>query len=108
MKNLFIYGGLLLSAVALSSCNEDFGDWANLQKNDQEATAAAYGLNFTGSGVDLDMNAEKVQDSLDIIAVTSSNANVAKVLVKGVTVNGLVIPYALHGTTVRVATAQLD
>lgn len=108
MKNLFIYGGLLLSAVALSSCNEDFDDWANLQKNDQEATAAAYGLNFTGSGVDLDMNAEEVQDSLDIIAVTSSNANVANVIVKGVTVNGLAIPYVLKGTTVRVSTFKLD
>lgn len=108
MKNLFIYGGLLLSAVALSSCNQDFGDWASLQKNDQEATAAAYGLNFTGSGVDLDMNAEEVQDSLDIIAVTSSNANVANVIVKGVTVNGLAIPYVLKGTTVRVSTFKLD
>lgn len=108
MKKSFIYGGMFLALISLSSCDESFNDWASLQKNDQEAAAAAYGLTFTGSGVSVDMNDTNKPDSIKLMTVTNSDSTVNNVVVKNVTVNGYVIPFALKGTSAYVSTAQLD
>ena len=43
-------------AAGLASCSEDYTDWNNPQHNDAEvAVAAAYGVQFVGSGVDVNM-----------------------------------------------------
>jgi hypothetical protein len=108
MKKIFLYGGVLLSVLSLSSCNEDFDNWSALQKNSQQAATAAYGLTFAGSGVSIDMNDANKPDSVKIMTVTSSDTTVSNVVVKNVTVNGYAIPYVLKGTSAWVSTVQLD
>lgn len=109
MKKTFLYTGVLLSMLSVASCDDSFGDWASLKTNEAPTAAEAYGLNFTGSGIDIDMNAENNPDSIDIVTVTSTSDVIGNVVVKSVTVNGGVLPYSIiDGTKVRVGVAAID
>ncbi len=46
MKKTLLYSLAVLASVTLASCNGDYDDWANPQANEQEASAAKYGITF--------------------------------------------------------------
>ncbi len=109
MKKLFIYSGILLSMLSFSACDESFNDWADLKTNEAE-TNGAYGLDFTASGVDVDMNAQAVPDSIDIVSVNKTDDAIQSVILKSVSLNGSdVTKYCvIKDATARIATKQLD
>lgn len=95
--------------LSFAACDDSFDDWASLNKATEPTAAEAYGLNFTGSGVNLDMNAENNPDSIDIVTITSTNDSVSSFVVKNVTVNGGAIPYrVIDGNKVRVGVSAID
>lgn len=109
MKKIFLYGGVLLSMLSFASCDESFNDWADLKTN-EATTNGAYGLNFAGSGVDVDMNAEVKPDSVDLVKVTKASDEVQNVILKNVSLNGVdVTKYCvIKDATARMSTKQLD
>lgn len=109
MKKIFLYGGVLLSMLSFASCDESFNDWADLKTN-EATTNGAYGLNFAGSGVDVDMNAEVKPDSVDLVKVTKASDEIQNVILKNVSLNGVdVTKYCvIKDATARMSTKQLD
>ena len=109
MKKFFIYSGVLLSMLSLAACDESFNDWADLKTN-EATTSDAYGLNFTGSGVDVDMNSESIPDSVDIVSVAKSSDDIQKVVLKSVSLNGTDVTKfcVIKEATARMSTKQLD
>ena len=109
MKKIFLYGGVLLSMLSFASCDDSFNDWAELKTN-EAATNGAYGLNFAASGVDVDMSAETIPDSVDLVKVTKASDEVQNVILKTVSLNGVdVTKYCvIKDATARMSTKQLD
>lgn len=109
MKKIFLYSGVLLSMLSFASCDESFNDWAELKTN-EAATNGAYGLNFAASGVDVDMSAETIPDSVDLVKVTKVSDEVQNVILKTVSLNGVdVTKYCvIKDATARMSTKQLD
>lgn len=60
MKKIFLFGGVVAALLSLASCDDSFDDWASLKTAEAPTASAAYGLTFTGSGKDIDMNAENL------------------------------------------------
>lgn len=71
MKKHILLGGMLLCAAAFTSCNEDFDDWASPQSNAQGEDAAAYAVDFTGSGIDIDMNDPECPEIIKLLTVST-------------------------------------
>ena len=109
MKKIFLFGGVVAALMGLASCDDSFDDWASLKTADAPTASAAYGLTFTGSGTDIDMNAENLPDSIDLVTVASTDTMVSNFIVKNVTLNGGKIAYRLvDGKTARVSVKDLD
>lgn len=96
-------------AAGFASCSEDYTDWANPQHNDAEdAVAAAYGVQFGGSGIDVNMGDASNPDTIKLVSMTTSNPNVDSLKYTSIKVNGKVIPYTLKGNDAYVGTYALD
>lgn len=95
--------------LSFASCDDSFNDWAELKTN-EAATNGAYGLNFAASGVDVDMSAETIPDSVDLVKVTKASDEVQNVILKTVSLNGVdVTKYCvIKDATARMSTKQLD
>ena len=95
--------------LSIAACDDSFNDWADLKTN-EAVTNGAYGLNFAASGVDVDMNAETIPDSVDIVSVSKTDDAVQSVILKSVSLNGSdVTKYCvIKDATARMATKQLD
>lgn len=94
--------------MAFTACDDNFDDWAAPSTNDPVEAAAAYGISFTGSGVDVDMNDENRPESIRLVGMTASSDDVESITVRKVTVNDANIPTTISGNDVYVTTAQLD
>ncbi|MGG6495822.1 UNVERIFIED_CONTAM: DUF5115 domain-containing protein, partial [Bacteroidetes bacterium 56_B9] len=85
--------------ITLGACTEDYKDWADPQSNSPEEAAAKYEISYA-AGADATILMDDVyakykddetglkEDSVKIAALSSSNANIASILVSGVTING--------------------
>lgn len=93
MKKHILLGGMLLCAAAFTSCNEDFDDWASPQSNAQGEDAAAYAVDFTGSGIDIDMNDPECPEIIKLLTVSTDNPDIEKIVVKSITIGGVKVPY---------------
>lgn len=102
-KNLFIIGALAAS-FALTSCDEDFTDWAAPQTYAQEPDAAAQSLTVAAAST-APINAADAPESFPLLAVTAP-ANFA---VQTLQVNDkATVPFTVEGNQVVVKKAQLD
>ena len=108
MNKYILFGGAMLAMVALSSCDESFDDWALPSTNEPEAALAAYGIDITGSGVEVDMNSAEVPESIKIVSLSKSNEEITELVFDKITVNGCKIPYTIKGNDVYVGTYALD
>ena len=108
MNKYILFGGAMLTMVALSSCDESFDDWALPSTNEPEAALAAYGVDITGSGVEVDMNDANRPDSIKIVSLSKSNEEITELVFDKITVNGCKIPYTIKGNDVYVGTYALD
>lgn len=96
-------------AAGFASCSEDYTDWANPQHNEAEdAVAAAYGVQFGGSGIDVNMADANNPDTIKLVSMTTSNPLVDSLRYTSITVNGRVIPFAVKGNDAYVSTYALD
>ncbi|MDY3671015.1 MAG: DUF5115 domain-containing protein [Prevotella sp.] len=108
MKKYMILGGAMLAMVGLSSCDESFDDWAAPSTNEPEATLAAYGIEFTASNVEVDMNDAARPDSIRLVSLTASSDEITGMEYDKVTINGCKIPYTIKGNDIYVGTYALD
>ena len=92
MKKYMILGGAMLAMVGLSSCDESFDDWAAPSTNEPEAALAAYGIEFTASNVEVDMNDAARPDSIRLVSLTASSDELTGMEYDKVTINGCKIP----------------
>ena len=96
-------------AAGLASCSEDYTDWNAPQHNDaEEAAAAAYGVLFGGSGIDVNMGDENVPEKIKLVSMTTTNADVDSMRYTSIRVNDQVIPYTVEGNDAYVTTYSLD
>ena len=96
-------------AAGLASCSEDYTDWSTPQHNDaEEAAAAAYGVQFDGSGIDVNMGDENVPEKIKLVSMATTNADVASLNYTDIKVNDQVIPYTVEGNDAYVTTYALD
>lgn len=96
-------------AAGLVSCSEDYTDWNNPQHNDaEEAVAAAYGVQFAGSGVDVNMGDENNPEKIKLVSMATSNPDVDSLRFMSIKVNNQVIPYTVEGNDAYVSTYSLD
>ena len=108
MKKYMILGGAMLAMVGLSSCDESFDDWAAPSTNEPEAALAAYGIEFTASNVEVDMNDAARPDSIRLVSLTASSDEITGMEYDKVTINGCKIPYTIKGNDIYVGTYALD
>lgn len=96
-------------AAGLASCSEDYTDWNNPQHNDaEEAVAAAYGVQFVGSGVDVNMGDENNPEKIKLVSMATSNPDVDSLRFMSIKVNNQVIPYTVEDNDAYVSTYSLD
>lgn len=96
-------------AAGLASCSEDYTDWNNPQHNDaEEAVAAAYGVQFVGSGVDVNMGDENNPEKIKLVSMATNNPDVDSLRFMSIKVNNQVIPYTVEGNDAYVSTYSLD
>ena len=96
-------------AAGLASCSEDYTDWNNPQHNDaEEAVAAAYGVQFVGSGVDVNMGDDNNPEKIKLVSMATSNPEVDSLRFMSIKVNNQVIPYTVEGNDAYVSTYSLD
>lgn len=110
MKRHILYIGAVALCLGLSSCDEDFTDWASPQHNDQQPMAGAVAA-IAAAGADDDVVKADAADTVNIINLTGfSDASITSGTVSEVILNGTnTVPFtSADGKTIRVATAQLD
>ena len=108
MKKYMLFGGVMCAMLGLSSCDESFNDWASPSVNDPEAALAAYGIDVTGSGVEVNMNDAERPDSIRLVSISSTNEEVVSLEYDKVTTNDCKIPYVVKGKDVYVGTYAID
>lgn len=108
MKKYMLFGGVMCAMLGLSSCDESFNDWASPSVNDPEAALAAYGIDVTGSGVEVNMNDAERPDSIRLVSINSTNEEVVSLEYDKVTINDCKIPYVVKGKDVYVGTYAID
>lgn len=108
MKKYMLFGGVMCAMLGLSSCDESFNDWAAPSVNDPEAALAAYGIDVTGSGIEVNMNDAERPDSIRLTSLSSTNEDVVSLEYDKVTINGCKIPYVIKGKDVYVGTYAID
>ena len=107
MSKKIVYAFVI--AAGLASCSEDYTDWSAPQHNDaEEAVAAAYGVQFTGSGVDVNMGAENNPEKIKLVSMATSNTDIDSLRFTSIKVNSQVIPYVVDGNDAYVTTYSLD
>lgn len=108
MKKYMLFGGVMCAMLGLSSCDESFNDWASPSVNDPEVALAAYGIDVTGSGVEVNMNDAERPDSIRLVSISSTNEEVVSLEYDKVTINDCKIPYVVKGKDVYVGTYAID
>lgn len=108
MKKYMLFGGVMCAMLGLSSCDESFNDWASPSVNDPDAALAAYGIDVTGSGVEVNMNDAERPDSIRLVSISSTNEEVVSLEYDKVTINDCKIPYVVKGKDVYVGTYAID
>lgn len=108
MKKYMLFGGVMCAMLGLSSCDESFNDWVSPSVNDPEAALAAYGIDVTGSGVEVNMNDAERPDSIRLVSISSTNEEVVSLEYDKVTINDCKIPYVVKGKDVYVGTYAID
>lgn len=107
MKKTLLYSLAVLASVTLASCNGDYDDWANPQANEQEASAAKYGITFA-AGPDAESSMPDLDGIINLVTVNSTDANVTGYTLKSLKVNGEAINGEIDGNNIQVNAAELE
>lgn len=107
MKKTLLYSLAVLASVTLASCNGDYDDWANPQANEQEASAAKYGITFA-AGPEAESSMPNPDGVINLVTVNSTDANVTGYTLKSLKVNGEAINGEIDGNNIQVNAAELE
>ena len=107
MKKTLLYSLAVLASVALASCNGDYDDWANPQANEQEASAAKYGITFA-AGPEAESSMPDADGVINLVTVNTTDANVTGYTLKSLKVNGEAINGEIDGNNIQVNAAELE
>ena len=107
MKKTLLYSLAVLASVSLASCNGDYDDWANPQTNEQEASAAKYGITFA-AGTEAERNMPDDDGIINLVTVNSTDANVTGFTLKDLKVNGETIKGEISGNNIQVNASDLE
>ena len=107
MKKTLLYSLAVLASVSLASCNGDYDDWANPQANEQEASAAKYGITFA-AGPEAESSMPDADGVINLVTVNTTDANVTGYTLKSLKVNGEAINGEIDGNNIQVNAAELE
>ena len=107
MKKTLLYSLAVLASVTLASCNGDYDDWANPQANEQEASAAKYGITFA-AGTEAESSLPDDDGIINLVTVNSSDADVTGFTLKDLKVNGEAIKGEINGNSIQVDATELE
>ncbi len=107
MKKTLLYSLAAMASLALASCAGDYDDWANPQANEQEASAAKYGVTFA-NGSEAEGSMADEDGIINLVTVNFSDANVSGFTLKDLKVNGEAINGTMIGNSVQVSASELE
>ena len=107
MKKTLLYSLAAMASLALASCAGDYDDWANPQANEQEASAAKYGVTFA-NGSEAEGSMADEDGIINLVTVNSTDANVSGFTLKDLKVNGVVVNGTMIGDSVQVSASELE
>ena len=107
MKKTLLYSLAAMASLALASCAGDYDDWANPQANEQEASAAKYGVTFA-NGSEAEGSMPDEDGIINLVTVNSSDANVSGFTLKDLKVNGVAVNGTMVGNNVQVSASELE
>jgi len=107
MKKTLLYSLAAMASLALASCAGDYDDWANPQTNEQEASAAKYGVTFA-NGPEAEGNMADEDGIINLVTISSSDANVAGFTLKELKVNGVEVNGTIVDNNVQVSASTLE
>lgn len=107
MKKTLLYSLAAMASLALASCAGDYDDWANPQANEQEASAAKYGVTFA-NGSEAEGSMADEDGIINLVTVNSSDANVSGFTLKDLKVNGVAVNGTMIGDSVQVSASELE
>lgn len=107
MKKTLLYSLAAMASLALASCAGDYDDWANPQANEQEASAAKYGVTFA-NGSEAEGSMADEDGIINLVTVNSSDANVTGFTLQNFKVNGVAVNGTIVGNNVQVSASELE
>ena len=107
MKKTLLYSLAAMASLALASCAGDYDDWANPQANEQEASAAKYGVTFA-NGSEAEGSMADEDGIINLVTVNSSDANVTGFTLQDFKVNGVAVKGTMVGNSVQVSASELE
>lgn len=107
MKKTLLYSLAAMASLALVSCAGDYDDWANPQANEQEASAAEYGVTFA-NGSEAEGSMADEDGIINLVTVNSTDANVTGFTLKDFKVNGVAVNGTMVGNNVQVSASELE
>lgn len=107
MKKTLLYSLAAMASLALASCAGDYDDWANPQANEQEASAAKYGVTFA-NGSEAEGSMADEDGIINLVTVNSTDANVSGFTLKDLKVNGVAVNGTMVGNNVQVSASELE
>ena len=107
MKKTLLYSLAAMASLALASCAGDYDDWANPQANEQEASAAKYGVTFA-NGSEAEGSMADEDGIINLVTVNSTDANVSGFTLQDFKVNGVAVNGTMVGNSVQVSASELE
>lgn len=106
MKKHILFGGLLLSMMALTSCNGNYDDWASPQQYAQD-NAISYGIKVT-PGVNINTVMPVTNDTLHIASFAKASDSIASLTLKYLKIGNDTIKARVEGNNIYVSANDLD
>lgn len=107
MKKTLLYSLATMASLALASCAGDYDDWANPQANEQEASAAKYGVTFA-NGSEAEGSMADEDGIINLVTLNSTDANVSGFTLQDFKVNGVAVNGTMDGNSVQVSASELE
>ena len=107
MKKTLLYSLAVLASISLASCAGDYDDWASPQTNEQEAAANKYGVTFA-AGPEAEGSMADEDGIINLVTVSSTDANVAGFTLKDLKVNGEAVNGTISGSNIQVSASDLE
>lgn len=108
MKKTLLYSLAVLASITLASCKGDYDDWANPQANEQEASAAQYGITFTPGSEAVSSMSDNEDGIINLVQLNSTNDNVTGYTLRELKVNNEVIKGEINGNSIQVSAKDLE